>query len=361
MKILLLSAYDAQSHRYWRTGLVEQFPEHDWTTLTLPARHFSWRLRGNSLTWAYSEREVLERHYDLVVATSMTDLSALKGLVPNLARIPSVVYFHENQFAYPESGKAFQSVEPKMLNIYTALAADRVVFNSDYNRTTFLAGCRYLLKKLPDHVPDGLPELIEHKTSVIPVPLINDAFHQQGQKEKPLNIVWNHRWEYDKGPNELLRAIRRLGEKTKAFKLHVVGQQFRQAPEHFERLREEFSAQIGAWGYVESEEKYRAILRRSDVVLSTALHDFQGISVLEAVASGCLPLVPKRLAYPELFDEKYCYEQTGDEAQNLADKLDRYVQLKAQGKMPVAPDVSHLNWTALEGRYRRLLERDFSS
>ena len=51
MKILLLSAYDAQSHKRWRTGLVAQFPEYQWTVLSLAARFFSWRLRGNAYSW----------------------------------------------------------------------------------------------------------------------------------------------------------------------------------------------------------------------------------------------------------------------------------------------------------------------
>ncbi len=89
MRILLFSAYDALSHQYWRKGLVNAFPEYDWTVLTLPPRFFSWRLRGNSMTWAFSERDVLIAGYGLLICTSMTDLSALKGMVPELAKIPT--------------------------------------------------------------------------------------------------------------------------------------------------------------------------------------------------------------------------------------------------------------------------------
>ena len=70
--------------------------------------------RGNPLSWAVSERAELERDYDLVVATSMVDLATLKGLVPSLANTPSVVYFHENQFAYPLSAEQHNSIEPQM-------------------------------------------------------------------------------------------------------------------------------------------------------------------------------------------------------------------------------------------------------
>ena len=89
MRILLLSAYDAQSHKYWREGMVAQFPEYDWTQLALPGHHFSWRIRSNSLQWALSERATLDQPYDLIIATSMVDFASLKGFVPNLANIPS--------------------------------------------------------------------------------------------------------------------------------------------------------------------------------------------------------------------------------------------------------------------------------
>ena len=45
------------------------------------------------------------------------------------------------------------------------------------------------------------------------------------------------------------------------------------------------------------------MLGRCDIAVSTAFHEFFGLSVVEAAAAGCLPLVPRRLSYPEIFDE----------------------------------------------------------
>ena len=36
------------------------------------------------------------------------------------------------------------------------------------------------------------------------------------------------------------------------------------------------------------------------MIVSTARHEFFGLSVVEAVAAGAYPLLPNRLAYPEL-------------------------------------------------------------
>ena len=39
------------------------------------------------------------------------------------------------------------------------------------------------------------------------------------------------------------------------------------------------------------------------MVVSCARHEFFGISMVEAVAAGAYPLLPNRLAYPEVFDQ----------------------------------------------------------
>ena len=358
MKILLLSAYDALSHQYWRKGLVGAFPEYDWTVLTLPPRYFSWRLRGNSLTCAYSKREVLSAGYDLLICTSMTDLSALKGMVPALVNVPVLCYFHENQFAYPASGQQNATVEPLMLNLYTALAADQVLFNSAYNRQTFLEGVRQLLKKLPDFVPGNILDLLQEKSSVLPVPLPDDVFLKEKHNcGDVLQVVFNHRWEYDKAPERMFNALKALDSRGVPFKIHVVGQAFRQIPPVYTEMREVLSKNIGYWGFINSVEEYRLLLQTSDVVLSTAIHDFQGVAVLEAVAAGCVPVVPDRLAYPELFAGHLRYpsleSEPEKEATALASHLEKIARKKEQGERLIAPDVSGLGWSALRPFYQQ--------
>lgn len=375
MKILLLSAYDAASHAYWRKGLVNSFPEYEWTELTLPARYFSWRLRGNSLSWAFNERAVLEQQYDLVIATSMTDLSALRGFVPALATTPTIVYFHENQFAYPESGREFSSVEPKILNIYTALAADHICFNTEYNRQTFLEGCRKLLKKLPDQVPEGLPELIQQRSSVLPVPLISQQDSKEGStpdliwsryqkseydlcSDRPLLIAWAARWEFDKGPDRLLAIMRELEQRRVDYRFCILGERFRNYPEEFDRIRKEFAHRIDQFGFAETKEEYFEWLLCADIVLSTATHEFQGLSVLEAAARGCVPVLPDRQAYPELFGEELCYQDCGTDIQTEAVAATDMIEMRAEqlnkGNAPV-PSTECFSWSAVKSQYEQIL------
>ncbi len=372
IKVLLLSAYDAASHAYWRKSLVAQFPNYDWTVLTLPPRYFAWRLRGNSLSWAFGEREVLEQDYDLVLATSMTDLSALRGFVPKLATTPTLVYFHENQFAYPESGKEYGSLEPKILNIYTALAADKILFNSHYNRDSFLQGVAKLLKKMPDQVPPGVVEHLTQRSQVLPVPLMDQLYKSEEnqadsqavdiawpkpatQSDNAIRIVWSARWEFDKGPDRLLAIMRELESRGVNYRMAIMGERFRKIPQEFNTIEQEFSHRLDQFGFAETREEYLAWLSAGDVVLSTATHEFQGVAVLEAVVKGCIPVLPDREVYPELFGTDYVYPHCGmyikKEAKAAVDMITQRAE-QINSEQLLAPDAQRFSWSELRASYQ---------
>lgn len=329
MKVLLLSAYAANSHVHWQQSLALMCPQLQWQVLSLPPRHFSWRVRGNPLYWSIAEREVLERGYDLLIATSMVDLATLRGLVPGLARIPAVLYFHENQFAYPQDRAQQNLLEAQMVSLYASLAADRVVFNSQYNRSSFMLGCDALLRRLPDRVPPGIVDSLQAKSVVLPVPLIPQAPRENEPTQlwpgltdaypsRPLRLLWVGRFEYDKGGDGLYKVLNALEEMGFDYELAIVGQQFRNSPKVFATIEQKFASRLVQFGYVKSIVDFRQYLSDADIVLSTAVHEFQGLAVLEAVESGCLPVVPGRLVYPEIFSGEYLYESYTDDSEREA-------------------------------------------
>ena len=311
-RVLCLSGYDAASHRRWRETLASHLAGFEWHHCALPPRYFRWRIRGNPLSWL--EEPLLQQDWDLLLVTSMVDLAVLRGLHPKLALTPAVAYFHENQFSYPQQANSTPNAEPRVVNLYTALSADRVLFNSAWNRESFLEGVRVLRKQVPDQKPAGLVEQLSGKSEVLPVPIEDRLFGAQPRdwSEWP-HLVWNHRWEYDKGPDRLLALLRCLAEAGQPFRLSVVGEQFRSAPEAFECIAREFEHSIVYWGHIASRDDYEALLTEVDMVLSTALHDFQGLAVLEAMACGAVPVVPDRLAYPEYVPEACRYTSLTDE------------------------------------------------
>lgn len=366
MKVLVLSAYHADSHRSWLNGLMAHLPNIEWTVLTLPPRYFSWRIRGNSLSWAMLERETLVADYDVVLATSMTDLSALRGLVPELGQVPTVVYFHENQFSYPQSTQQRAGVEPQILNLYTALAADKVLFNSEYNRRTLLEGAEDLMSRLPDFVPRAEVMAKLAHARVLPVGIDLAGGYMELSRERSsgerLSVLWNHRWEYDKGPARLLALVKDCAQFELPVDFYIAGQQFRERPAEFAEIESVILSSddltLRQWGYVADSQNYTAMLSSCDVVLSTAIHDFQGLSVLQAVAVGCVPLVPNRLCYPEWFADEYCYASSDDiaiEAKTARMALQQLVEQKRRGFLSYV-DVSALSWQRLAPQYLSVFE-----
>jgi len=329
-RILLLSAYDAASHKRWREQLIALLPEYHWHTLILAPRYFQWRIRGNPLSWL--NEPCLQEPWDLVIATSMVDLATLRGLHPQLANTPCLLYMHENQFAFPVSNQQQGRVEPQMVNLYGAVAADSVVFNSAWNRDSFLKGASEFLGKMPDAVPEGLIERLRLKSRVLPVPIEDYLFVDNPE---PLNracphLLWNHRWEYDKAPDRLLGFLARLENRQQPYRLSLVGEGFRNHPKSFDQIATRFSHRLENWGFLKSRAEYDRLLRKADIVLSTALHDFQGLSMLEAMASGCVPLAPDRLAYREYVPDSCRYESheqdAGAEAEAAISCLQRILE-----------------------------------
>jgi len=193
--------------------------------------------------------------------------------------------------------------------------------------------------------------------SLPPRQSVPDPRAQRSQTTLPLRLLWNHRWEYDKGPELLVKCIQHLINSNVDFTLHVLGQQFRQKPQSLADISALLGDRLLTCGYVEDRAQYLSCLWQSDVVLSTAHHDFQGLSVLEAVQAGCIPVVPDRLAYQELFAPEYRYGTSRDEAGTAADMLTNLAKSKHSGTLRTAPSIEHMEWPALRPRYAEVFEQ----
>ncbi len=352
--MLLLSAYDAASHRYWHQQLRLQFPNWNWTLLSLKDRYFAWRMGGNALSFKAAYDRQLSEAYDLVVATSMTDLTSLRSWYPHLSQVPNLLYFHENQFAYPVNHRQQGLLEMQLRSVLSACSADRLAFNSHYNRDTFLAGLRQMLNSMPDGTPDDLPEQLAARSVVLPVPLTEDCQPLTNKNQKnELHIIWNHRWEHDKGPEVLLALLQHCQQHPKAstFRFHLLGQSFKKVPHAMQQILDQHAAQLEQTGRLTDRSDYLATLQQADVGISTAYHDFQGLALQEAVACGCVPLAPDRLVYPEWYPEdcRYpsCPDNPQEEARHMFHKL---LELPTQ-----SIDLSALKWRALHQDYLQWL------
>jgi len=299
MNILALEPYYGGSHKAFIDGLSKA-GRHDWTLLMLPAHKWKWRMRHSAITFAAIAAELPPeaRSYDLLFCSDMLNLAEFAALAPvEIARLPKVIYFHENQLTYPVRFESERDCHFAMTNLTSALAADAVWFNSQFHAESFLGALAKFLKSMPDHQPIEAIEEIRAKSSVHQ-PGIGDFPARQARKPGPVRILWAARWEHDKNPEDFFAALAILKAKDIPFRVSVIGQSFRDRPEVFGRAHSDFDEHVDLWGYQQNRDDYVQALCEADVVVSTANHEFFGIGVLEAIAAGAYPIVPERLSYP---------------------------------------------------------------
>jgi len=344
MHILALSPFHGGSHQSFLTGWMAH-SRHEFTVESLPAYKWKWRMRHSAITLATRANDRLrEQPFDVLFCTDMLNLAEFLGLAsPRLREIPAVVYFHENQLTYPVRNADERDLHFAFTNLTSALAADHVWFNSGFHRDQFLAALPDWLQRMPDYQPIEAVEAIRGKSAVMP-PGIDSFPARTPSRPQPLHIVWASRWEHDKGPEDFFSAIERLDQQGLEFRLSVVGESFSQVPDCFPAAQKQYRDRILNWGFLPSQDDYRQLLLNADVIVSTAKHEFFGIAIAEAVAAGCYPVVPDRLAYPEVLpgSDDFFYDGT---VEGLAFTLKTLI-----GR------VDHL-WGCDPGRGRKLVER----
>jgi glycosyltransferase involved in cell wall biosynthesis len=252
----------------------------------------------------------------------MLNAAELRGLLPRRARdLPLLLYVHENQLSYPVQRSDPRDLHYGWSQALSAAAADRVLWNSAFNRDGFLRELEDLIRRMPAPRPVDLVENIQEKSRVLPVPLdVAGWAGARSPRTGAAHILWNHRWEHDKDPQALFSALETLVSEGLDFRVSVVGESFREVPQVFSEGRERLGRRVLHWGNIEDRERYRAILASADTAVSTARHEFQGLSILEAASAGAVPLVPDALVYPEIWPPRYRY-RPGKLTDGLRDRI----------------------------------------
>jgi glycosyltransferase involved in cell wall biosynthesis len=373
LRVLFIEPYDGGSHRAFREGLVAH-SAHDYECLTLPPRHWKWRMRGASVWLADAIAAHPRPDWDLILATDFLNVADLRGLLPERCRrLPLVLYMHENQLTYPLSPEEEFDYHFGFTNILSALAADRVVFNSGYHRDLFLDSLPEYLGKMPDAIPRGIRPRLEERALVLPVGILRpphgpDAFapYLGGPcapgagpawprgGARPL-VLWNHRWEFDKCPGTFAAALGRLHAEGLDFDVALLGDP-RGHEEALAPLRDRLGSRCVAFGFCPDRAAYDAWLERTDVVVSCAAQEYFGIAVAEAVQAGAYPVLPRRQVYPSLYGSRCRGRHLYEGRDQLADLLADLIRGEGCGHVCSLPlDCDAFCWARLAPAYDAML------
>lgn len=375
MNILALEPWYGGSHRNFIDGIAAH-SRHTVHSITMAARFWKWRMHGGAVTMARKAMQAYEEGFkpDLIFANDMVNVPAFLALTRDtFADVPVVVAFHENQLTYPIPPDQERDYTYGYINYLSCLAADHIVFNSTFHFNEFMEALPILLRTFPDYTHLHTVQEIREKSEVLHLGLdlkAHDAFareykaHPWGPGMSPPIVLWNQRWEYDKNPEAFFRLMNRLDDAGYAFRLILAGERFQEQPYEFEKAFERYAERILHYGYAEDFEEYSRLLHRADIVVSTALHDFFGIAIMEAIYAGCHPVLPNRLSYPELIPDTlhkpllHAPVLYGDDDE-LFDMMKRILSGEER-PLPVATlrkIPAHLDWRLQIQHYDDLFER----
>jgi len=358
MKVVLLEPYFTGSHKQWALGL-QQHSNFEVEIISLTGHYWKWRMHGGAIALAEQYNNI---NYtpDLLLATSMVNLPVFLSLT-NVQQqgVKTSIYFHENQITYPWSPTDRDVANKRdnnygFINYTSALAANKVLFNSQYHKQSFLTALPNFLKQFPDNNGLHNVKIIEDKSTVLPLGMDLKRFdaHQHDECEKYGTILWNHRWEYDKNPEQFFNVLYELANRGIKFNLIVLGENFSQQPKIFDEAKEKLQAQIIHFGYADTFEQYAQLLWKADLFPVTSNQDFFGGSVVEAMYCNCVPLLPKRLAYPEHIPAELHQTFFYNDEDDLVNRLQRQLlNLPLIRKQNVQQFVSRYDWGNLGEEY----------
>lgn len=149
-------------------------------------------------------------------------------------------------------------------------ACDFVYFGSEFHRQLFLKNLKIPQKFHKKAIRSGQPYNITTRLCI-------NNFDYDKREDV---IVFTHRLNEDKQPEIFYDLVKYLPDD---------------------------------WGYVitqknnYSKEEYYSVLAQSKIVFSCALHENLGIGMMEGTLNGCIPIVPNRASYNEIYFDKFKY------------------------------------------------------
>ncbi len=268
---------------------IRRCSRHRWTILKLPPRRMERRLAAAANWFA----EQLCRHFtgdiDVLFTSEAMNLSSLVRLVPELAKRPAVVYFHDNQL--PDVASK-QDGPFDLINLTTAHAATEIWFNSNYHLRTFLARAQALVARHPELEATDSLRAVSSKAFIVAPP--TDLTFTAGVRayRQPPRDAHTIFVETRNADVKLLNAALDILSQKRNFKLITVGP--------VDRLSDKWQRSTVR----EADEVAQVVgMLESQVFLSVKPAANFDYLFIRGMLAGCHPMVPNTGMYHEILPE----------------------------------------------------------
>jgi|GEM_PF-1158269 len=167
---------------------------------------------------------------------------------------------------------------------------------------------------VPSHyLKEYCPEEFKEKTEIRAWGL--DNFTPKTATERKWDVIFPHRLQKDKGVDTLIEIVQMCPGvefliTTPQKKKFLLGNRYYKKLREIENVR---------FSYEVDNERLVDYLSQSKTVLSCALQEAFGYSIMKAVACGCVPVFPNQACYPEFFEKRHLYNNA-KEASTLIQK-----------------------------------------
>lgn len=272
---------------------------------------------------------------DVLLSTSLR-ISDFDFFYPEFWRsVPIAHFMHCTVFMWKEF------IQDRMCQVYQELAdfimATKIVVSSESHKQTILTEYKNLVsQEVLEEIEKKLevryylidyPTRLKTKFNYLKVPtqptvlgiskfelndsslecmetITPDIVCESKQTDIPV-FLWSQRLSSDKDPGKFCKLLKSLDASGVDFRLYITTGFSYNLKSYLKKYFSELWHKVGYVAVKPSDEIYSSILHSSDIWPSTAKVETFGISFMESMHCGVLPILPNTLCYPEMIPEEY--------------------------------------------------------
>jgi glycosyltransferase involved in cell wall biosynthesis len=193
------------------------------------------------------------------------------------------------------------------------------------------------------YITKNLPISIRNKIKILPFGVDSINFISRENYKKKYDVIFPHRLNEDKGITQFIDIIKKMSD-VEFFIIVPQKKNFVSKNNFYIKLKKFSNVKFI---FSESPDKHLSTLSDAKIVLSCAKQENFGYSVIKSVLCGCIPVLPNKLCYPELFDKRFLYNNTNEAIDLIYKYLNNNQQYVDNYLMKVKNEISKFSFLTL--------------